>query len=146
MDKTRIFLATCLLLASSGLLAGNQAGQDGKDAPLPAWEQLSAEQRDLLVAPLRERWNANPAERARMYHHAERWHEMTPEQRKHARRGMRHWEHMSPERRAEMKALFQAMKAMTAPSRARSARFPRAPPSRSPTASHSHGWSRCRAK
>lgn len=113
MDKTRIILATCLLLASSGLLAGNQAGQDGKDAPLPAWEQLSAEQHDLLVAPLRERWNANPAERARMYHHAERWHEMTPEQRKHARRGMRHWEHMSPERRAEMKALFQAMKAMT---------------------------------
>ena len=26
---------------------------------------------------------------------------------------MRHWEHMSPERRTEMKALFQAMRAMT---------------------------------
>src|SRR5690606_13492432 len=60
MDKTRIFLATCLLLASGGLLAGDPAGQNGKDTPMPAWEQLSAEQRDLLVAPLRERWNANP--------------------------------------------------------------------------------------
>jgi len=113
MDKTRFFLATCLLLASGGLLAAHQDGQAGKDAPLPAWEQLSPEQRELLVAPLRERWNANPDARPSMYQHAERWHEMTPEQRRHARRGMRHWEHMSPERRAEMKALFQAMKAMT---------------------------------
>lgn len=114
MDKTRLFLATCLLLASGSLLAGGQDKPDAAAAvPLPAWEQLSAEQRELLVAPLRERWNANPAERARMYHHAERWHEMTPEQRRHARRGMRHWEHMSPERRAEMKALFQAMQSMT---------------------------------
>src|SRR5690606_27600602 len=104
MDKTRLFLVACLLLLSGGVLAADQDKRDAATAPLPAWEQLSAEQRALLVAPLRERWNANPAERARMYHHAERWHEMTPEQRKHARRGMRHWEHMSPERRSEMKA------------------------------------------
>ncbi len=112
MSKTRLILATCLLLASGSLLA---AGQDkpATGGELPAWEQLSAEQRELLVAPVRERWNANPAERARIYGHAERWQTMTPEQRKHARRGLRHWEHMDPERRAEMKALFQAMKPMS---------------------------------
>ena len=33
---------------------------------LPAWDQLSPEQRDALVAPLRERWNDSPQERARM--------------------------------------------------------------------------------
>ena len=114
MHDTRRFLAACLLLASGSLLA---AGQDkpptAARAQLPAWEQLSAEQRELLVAPLRERWNANPTERARIYRHAERWQSMTPEQRRNARRGLRHWEHMDPERRAEMKALFQAMKPMS---------------------------------
>ena len=32
---------------------------------LPAWDQLSPEQRDALVAPLRERWNDSPQERPR---------------------------------------------------------------------------------
>lgn len=40
---------------------------------LPAWDQLSPEQRDALVAPLRERWNDSPQERARMLEHARRW-------------------------------------------------------------------------
>ncbi|MDQ2702504.1 MAG: DUF3106 domain-containing protein [Pseudomonadota bacterium] len=113
MKNIRIFLATCLLLASAGAFAGDKPQDAATTAQLPAWEQLSAEQRERLVAPLRERWNANPAERSRMYRHAERWQSMTPEQRKHARRGLRHWEHMDPERRAEMKALFQAMKSMS---------------------------------
>ena len=111
MEKTRLFLATCLLLASAGAFAGDKP-QDAA-LPMPAWEQLSAEQRELLVAPLRERWNANPTERSRIYRHAERWQAMTPDERKHARRGLSHWEHMDPERRAEMKALFQAMKSMS---------------------------------
>lgn len=113
MKMTRLFLATCLLLASAGAFAGDKPQDAGSAVPMPAWEQLSAEQRELLVAPLRERWNANPTERSRIYRHAERWQSMTPEQRKHARRGLSHWEHMDPERRAEMKALFQAMKAMS---------------------------------
>src|SRR5690606_8762138 len=37
-----------------------------RQAELPRWEQLSAEQRELLVAPLRDRWNAQPEERARI--------------------------------------------------------------------------------
>jgi hypothetical protein len=81
-------------------------------AALPAWEQLTPAQRDLLVAPLRERWNANPGERARMYGHAERWRSMTPEQRARARRGLGHWEHMDPARRREMRALFEKMRTM----------------------------------
>src|SRR3546814_11369012 len=75
MKKLRIFLAAGLLLASAGALAGDKPQDTAPTAPtaqLPAWEQLSAEQRERLVAPLRQRWNANPTERARMYRHAER--------------------------------------------------------------------------
>jgi hypothetical protein len=80
---------------------------------LPAWDQLTPAQRELLVAPLRERWDSNPGERARMYGHAERWHSMTPEQRARARRGLGHWEHMDPARRREMRALFEKMRTMS---------------------------------
>lgn len=80
---------------------------------LPSWEQLTPVQRELLIAPLRERWNANPGERARMYGHAERWRSMTPEQRARARRGLGHWEHMDPARRREMRALFEKMRTMS---------------------------------
>lgn len=79
---------------------------------LPAWDQLTDAQRELLVAPLRERWNASPGDRARMYDHAGRWRSMTPEQRTRARRGLGHWEHMDPERRREMRALFEKMRTM----------------------------------
>ena len=79
----------------------------------PAWDQLSAAQREQLIAPVRERWNTEPAERARMLEHAQRWKQMTPEQRQHARHGMKRWEHMSPEQRAQMRALFEQMRGMT---------------------------------
>jgi hypothetical protein len=116
---TRIFLAT-LLLASAG--SAFAAGQDKPEpsapatasaAQLPAWEQLTPAQREMLVAPVRGRWDANPSERARMLQHAQRWQSMTPEQRTRARRGLRHWEHMDPARRTEMRALFEKMKAMS---------------------------------
>lgn len=83
------------------------------DAGLPAWEQLSAEQRDLLVAPLRERWNASPDERARMLERARRWHELPPEQRERARRGVRRFEQMSPEQRQRARAIFHQTRDMT---------------------------------
>lgn len=81
--------------------------------PLPAWDQLSPAQRELLVAPVRERWNDNPDARARMYEHARRWQSMTPEQRQRARHGMQRWRHMDPEQRAQARALFDAMRGMT---------------------------------
>lgn len=111
-----------LALAAALLVATGAAGAQQKDAPpaqpaaqpaLPAWEQLTDAQRELLVAPLRERWNASPGDRARMYDRAERWRTMTPEQRARARRGMGHWEHMDPQRRREMRALFEKMRGMT---------------------------------
>jgi hypothetical protein len=110
-----------MVLAGSLLVAMGVAGAQQRKGPptptatmaLPAWEQLSDAQRELLVAPLRERWNASPSDRARMYDHAERWRSMTPEQRNRARRGMRHWEHMDPQRQKEMRALFGKMRSMT---------------------------------
>jgi hypothetical protein len=80
---------------------------------LPSWDRLTPAQRELLLAPLRERWDANPGDRARMYDHATRWRQMTPEQRERARRGLRHWERMDPDHRREMRALFEKMRAMT---------------------------------
>ena len=79
----------------------------------PAWEQLSTAERDLLTAPVRERWNGNPDERARMLDHARRWQAMTPEQRQRAHHGMKRWSHMDPEKRAEARALFGKMRHMS---------------------------------
>lgn len=103
-----------LALLATALFAANPAGAATTTATaMPAWEQLTPAQRDLLVAPIRERWNSSPDERTRMYQHAQRWQQMTPEQRGRAHHGMRRWEHMDPQKREEMRALFQKMRAMT---------------------------------
>ena len=104
-------IALLLALATGTAVAGDQARPAA--AAMPAWEQLSPAQRELLVAPIRERWNANPDERARMYEHAQGWQSMTPEQRARARHGMHRWERMDPERREQMRALFEKMRAMS---------------------------------
>ncbi|MGH8031183.1 MAG: DUF3106 domain-containing protein [Luteimonas sp.] len=80
---------------------------------LPAWDHLSAEQRALLIAPLRERWNDNPGRRAGLYRHAQRWQTMTPEQRKNARRGKQRWDTMDPAQRAEARVLFDSMRGLS---------------------------------
>jgi Protein of unknown function (DUF3106) len=80
---------------------------------LPAWEQLNAAERDLLIAPVRERWNAQPAERARMLERAQRWQTMTPEQRQKLHRGAERWSHLSPEQRKQTRALFHEMRQLT---------------------------------
>lgn len=86
-------------------------------AALPMWDQLTPAQRELLIAPMRERWNANPGSRTRMYGHAREWGTMTPDQRQRAHRGMRRWEHMDPKKRDEMRALFHKMRDMTSEQR-----------------------------
>ena len=86
---------------------------DPPSAALPAWEQLSAAQREQLIAPVRERWNAEPEQRARMLRHAQRWQQMTPGQRREARHGMRRWEHLNPEQRTQMRALYERMRGLT---------------------------------
>jgi hypothetical protein len=74
---------------------------------LPNWEQLSQAQREAILSVVRERWNANPEQRARMLQNAERWQRMTPEQRRSAQHGQRRWEHMSPEERKAARAAFE---------------------------------------
>jgi len=81
--------------------------------PLPVWDQLTPEQRETLIAPLRTRWDDDPGRRARMYEHAQRWQHMTPEQRERAHRGMKRWKHMDPEQREQARALFQKMRGMS---------------------------------
>lgn len=85
---------------------------------LPEWDQLTAAQREQLVAPIRQRWNAQPAERAQLLERAVRWQQMTPDQRRHAHRGMNRWEHMSPEQRAEARALYGSMRSLEPAERA----------------------------
>ena len=114
MKHTRLAIAALLLASGMAFSAAAQDQAAGAPAAtLPAWEQLTPAQRDLLVAPMRERWNNRPADRARMLAHAQRWQEMTPEQRQHARRGMHRWEKMDPEHRKRMRALFHEMRGMT---------------------------------
>lgn len=102
-------LAACLLALAALLPAAAhaQAANGAAPQPLPPWEQLTPAQREELTAPLRERWNANPDERARMLERARRWRAMPPEQRKRAHRGMHRWEHMDPVKRAQMRILFE---------------------------------------
>lgn len=100
-----------LLLAS--LWATPAFAQETARPAHPEWEQLSTAERDLLVAPVRERWNGNPDQRARMLEHARRWQAMTPEQRQRAHHGMKRWSHMDAEKRAEARALFGRMRHMS---------------------------------
>ena len=103
-----------LALLAIALFAANPVGAaTTTPTAMPAWEQLTPAQRDLLVAPIRERWNGNPDERTRLFQRAQRWQQMTPEQRGRAHHGMRRWEHMDTQKRNEMRALFQKMRTMT---------------------------------
>lgn len=96
------------LLALLAALSSAQAfASDPPQATLPAWDRLSPAQREQLIAPVRDRWNAEPEQRARMLLHAQRWREMTPDQRQDARHGLKRWEHLNPEQRAQMRALFE---------------------------------------
>src|SRR5690606_1219117 len=104
-------IAASLLILALPVLAG-ATPPSTTGAELPAWEQLSAEQRELLVAPLRERWNASPADRGRLLEHARRWRELPPDQRERARRGLRRFEQMSPEQRQRARAIFHQTRGM----------------------------------
>jgi hypothetical protein len=106
---------TLVLALLCGAPAFAQTAPAGKAAATPArsypaWEQLSAAEREMLVAPVRERWNDGPEGRARMMEHAQRWQTMTPEQRQRMHRGVKRWGHMSPEQRAQARALFGEMR------------------------------------
>lgn len=110
-------LAARLLLAAAGAIVLIPAQARPASAPLPDWEHLSEAQRELLVEPLRQRWNDEPEQRARIYDHARRWQQMTPQQRERARDGARRFEHMSPEQRRRARQIFDHIRDLPADQR-----------------------------
>ena len=111
-DPMRRAIRSVFLLATLAPLLAMAQTATPAAAALPEWDQLSPAQREALVAPLRERWNREPAERARMLERAQRWQAMPAGQRERARHGMHRWEGMRPEKRAQARALFHAMRGM----------------------------------
>ena len=105
-------IARLLVLGLLAFASAEAFAQSPPPAPLPAWEQLTPQQREALIAPLRDRWNREPDERPRMLERAQRWKAMPRDQRDRARHGMQRWEHMSPDQRGEARALFHAMRGM----------------------------------
>jgi hypothetical protein len=108
----RLHLVLVPLLVGLALPAAARAQAVDAAPALPEWERLAPEQRDALVAPLRERWDANPDQRARMLERAGRWQAMTPDERRRARHGVRRWQDMSPEKREQMRALYGRLRTL----------------------------------
>lgn len=104
------YLAPIALLLSL-LLSGNALAQNA--ATPPEWDKLTPQQREALIAPVRERWNREPEERTRMLERAQRWQSMTPEQRAQARHGMKRFERMDAEQRRQARALYEQMMRLT---------------------------------
>jgi hypothetical protein len=105
--KSQLLLSCLLTLATA------PAWCTGSPGSLPAWDQLTPAQREVVIAPIRERWTADPQLRVRLFEHALRWQQLSPDQRARMRRGMGRWEHMAPEQRDAMRALFHKMRTMT---------------------------------
>ncbi|MBB1473898.1 DUF3106 domain-containing protein [Luteimonas sp. MC1782] len=104
---------TALLLPLVLALALPVAAQaPPRSEPLPGWDQLDSEQRETLLAPLKQRWDDKPERRARMLAHARRWQQMTPEQRERARHGADRWHGMSPAEQAETRALYGKLRTL----------------------------------
>ena len=101
------------VLALGLLFAGSHALAQRAPAPLPTWDKLTPQQREALIAPVRDRWNREPEDRARMLERAQRWQAMTPEQRAQARHGQKRFEGMNPEQRRQARALYGHMKSLT---------------------------------
>lgn len=101
------------LLSLALLLPAPAFAQSDGAASLPEWDRLTPQQREALIAPVRERWNGKPEHRAKMLDHAQRWRQMTPDERERARHGVRRWQEMSPEKREQMRAVYERTRDMT---------------------------------
>ena len=117
MPRICVIALVCALALTSEAMAQDQpmvksrverSPGSNTQPSLPQWDQLTDKQRELLIAPVKERWNNHPEARSRMYKHAQQWQQLPPEERRKARRGMKHWDDMSPEKREQMRRLFQA--------------------------------------
>lgn len=106
-------LASTFMLIGALALPSLALAQDAKpQPPLPEWNKLTPAQRELLIAPIRERWNNEPERRDQFMDYAKRWKSMPEPRREHARRGMERWEEMSPEQREQARAVFHATRSM----------------------------------
>lgn len=101
------------LLGLSLLVAGSALAQSPAPASLPEWDKLTPQQRETLIAPVRDRWNNEPQTRERMMERAQRWKTMTPEQRAQARHGIKRFERMNPQQREQARALYEHMLDLT---------------------------------
>ncbi len=108
----RASLTSMLAILFAAGTALPQPGIAQGPGTMPTWDALNQQQRDSLVAPLRDRWDANPEQRPEMLQRAERWQQMTPEQRRQGRKGMQRWKDMSPEARDQMRALHGTLRAL----------------------------------
>lgn len=106
-------IRTLCIAAALPLLLVCVHAAHAQSAPPPAWDQLTAAQRDQLIAPVRDRWNSADAQaRERMLEHARRWQTMTPAERAQARHGMHSWKHLPPEQREEARALYSKLRTL----------------------------------
>ena len=80
----RLFVLGLLAFASAQAFA-----QSPPPAPLPTWEQLTPQQREALIAPLRDHWNREHEDRPRKMERAQSWQALSPQQRAQARHGMK---------------------------------------------------------
>lgn len=111
MPNIRSRSIAAILLPLALALALPAAAQSA-DTALPAWDQLTEGQREVLVAQVRQRWDDHPDKRAHMLAHAERWQEMDPAQRERARRGAERWRQMDPGKREAMRALYARLRTL----------------------------------
>lgn len=108
----RLRLPALLISAALALAAPHAFAQSG-DASLPEWDRLTPQQRETLLAPVRERWNGKPEERAKMLERAQRWGQMTPEERARADRGKKRWHTMDPEQQRQMRTFYERTRDLT---------------------------------
>lgn len=94
---TGLCLGACLLTS----LAANAA-------PGTPWNELTTEQRQLLLKAQEERWNTMPAERQqRMLEGIERWQKMSPQERERIRSEREKFRAMPPDERTQLRERHQ---------------------------------------
>jgi hypothetical protein len=108
----RMIAPLLFALACAPLATLAQTAPAAAQSNFPAWEQLTPAQRELLIAPVRERWNNEPHHRERFMDYAKRWKSLPPDKRDDARRGVQRWENMTPQQRDEARAVFHATRQM----------------------------------
>lgn len=90
-----------VLVACAGLVLA--PGLTLADSPGMTWDELSAEQQQVL-APLADQWREiAPQRRARLAAGAQRWADMDPAERVRAEQGMHRWRERTPEQRRKMR-------------------------------------------